>query len=279
MKPLKVLLPFDFSQRANNALEEAIYFCRKTESKLLIYHVFHRPYSEGAYNLDLKAKTDKLEQQIENQFRNLQRNHPKLGLIDHEFKKELGISTEKIIETTQNQQIDLIITATKGAIGIGELWGTKTAKIISEVKVPVLIIPDGARLDSVKKIGLACDLSGKTNFDSLQLIVDLADHLKSNVDVISINKDDTTQSEKEVMHSTASKNREYVENQLEGIDTSFNFFYKNDIEHGLLEYSKENEISLLAILPKNYSFLDKMFHDSVTKRIILHSPIPLIVLK
>lgn len=279
MNPLKILFPTDFSNRAEKALEEAISFCDKTRGELLIYHVYHRPYSETGSSADMEAKTSKLEMQIEKKFLGLEKNHKHLHKIKHGFRKELGSSIEKIVALANEDHIDLIISATKGAKGFGELWGTKTEKIIKEVNIPVLIIPDDSSIDGLKKIGLTCDYSNKTVYESLEMLIDLAEHFTSNVDVISLNQDVMDMAKDDNQTSEENRNRKLVRSLLEDVDTSFDFTFNEDVERGILEYCRENEIDLIAILPKHYSFFQKLFHISLTKKMIFHSPIPLLVLK
>lgn len=279
MTPLSILFPTDFSDRANQALKQAIYFAEQTNSKLLIYHVYHQPYSESGSVADMGAKMERLENRIETSFNQYLAKYPDLEKVEHQFKKEKGISIEKIVETANRKNIDLIITATKGAKGFGELWGTKTEKILREVNVPALIIPDHSSISDISKIALACDYSKKTKYQSLELMVDIAEHFHSDVDVISFHQDVLTQDNDMAMTFKETGNRELVKTLLEDINTTFCFTFKEDIQEGIIRYCKENEVNMITILPKEYSFIERLFRESLTKKMIFQSPFPLLVLK
>lgn len=265
-----ILFPTDFSPRADRALDEAISFAKKFDYKLLIYHVYHRPIvTEGTSSTLLRQVEGKADKNLND----LEKKHPALKTITYKAWKELGISIDSIVETAKKEEAELIIMATKGAKGFGELWGTKTAKIIKSVSIPVLVIPDNSSIKDIKKVGLACDYSMKTDYEQLSFLIDIGKKLKLDIDVITLNRDEKTMTPGEL------KNRELMKAQLKKKGTSFSFTFNNNIEDGIIEYSKQHGIGLIAVLPKSYSYIRSIFHESLTEKMIFHSPLPLLVLK
>ncbi len=265
-----LLFPTDFSPRAGKALDQAIDFAQKFDYKMLIYHVYHRPIDEEGANADLLRQ---VEGKAEKHFKELTQKHPDLKHVTYHTRKELGISIDCIVETAEKEDVDLIIMATKGAKGIGELWGTKTAKIIKSVQVPVLVIPDNSSISGIKKVGLACDYSMKTDYEQLSFLIGIAKKLKLDLDVITLNRDEKTMTPGEL------KNRELMRGQFKKKGTSFSFTFNNNIEEGIIEYCSQHDIGLIAVLPKSYSYIRSLFHESLTEKMIFHSPLPLLVLK
>ncbi len=265
-----ILFPTDFSPRANSILDQAIDFAEEFDYKLLIFHVYHRPITEGGTSTDLLRQ---IERAAEMNFKELEKTKTKLKNIAYSFRKELGISIGNIVDTAKKEEVDLIIMATKGAKGFGELWGTKTAKIIKSVSVPVLVIPDNASIQHIKKAGLACDYSEKTDYKQLKLLIELAEKLKLDIDVITLNRDEKTMTREEISH------RELIKNHFEKVETSFNFTFSDNVEDGIIDYSTKNDIGLITILPKSYNYISSLFHDSLTEKMVFHSPLPLLVLK
>ena len=70
-----------------------------------------------------------------------------------------------------------------------------------------------------------------------------------------------------------------VRKKLESIKTTFNFTFHDKIDKGIIEYSKSNGIGLIAIVPKSYGFIEQLFHESLTEKMVFKSPIPLLILK
>jgi nucleotide-binding universal stress UspA family protein len=48
-----------------------------------------------------------------------------------------------------------------------------------------------------------------------------------------------------------------------------------DINDGLVEFAEKNNIDLLVVVPKKHNLIDKLFHKSHTKHLLLHTHVPL----
>ena len=268
-----ILFPTDFSERAERALEQAIEVAEKARARLILYHVYHRPVIEGQTAEEMASWLQQLEEGIDVRFHKLAHQYPKLKELDCDFRKELGISVESIAHIPKDEEIDLIIMATEGATGFGELWGTKTAQIIKSVKVPVLVIPDSSHLDEVKRVGLVCDYSEKTHYQTLDFLLKFIELFQLNVDVITLTRDEKT------MPSQEKANRALVRKKLENVSATFHFTYHREVEIGIMEYVQSHTIGMIAILPKSYSFIERIFRESLTEKMVFHSQLPLLVLK
>ncbi len=263
-----ILFPTDFSERAQLALKEAIYFSQLAGAHLIIFHVYHHPVGEERYH-SLEA----LEKDIDLNFEALQKAYPALAKVSHSFRRELGISVDTIIETAEKDEIDMIIMATKGARGFGELWGSKTASIVQKVKIPIIVLPNNSSLQNVKTIGLAYDYSKESSSDTLHWLVNASELLKTDVAVITVDMKEDALNE----HKKAVKKQ--VINQLEDIPYSFNYSHHEDVEEGLMSFCHENDIGLISIVPHTYNFIEELFHESLTQKMVFHSDIPLLVIK
>lgn len=263
-----ILVPTDFSDRANNALDQAVHLAGKINAKLIIYHAYHRPLAEKSHTFTLAD----LEKKIDKNFRTLVDLQPALKKIPHEFKKELGVSVDNIVNIANSGSIDFIIMATKGAKGFDELWGTKTAQIIKMIEAPVIVLPDHTNLKQLKKVCLACDYSVPTDGDSIAILAELAKALALTVDVVTLNRDEKTMTKKEL------DNRKKLMEQLESVKTSFTFTQHPNVEKGLIAYCKANNIDAVVVLSKSYYFIERLFRESLTDKLVFNSHIPLIVL-
>lgn len=271
MRIKHVLCPTDFSSRAGNALEQAITFAQNLDCKLLVYHVFHRPVS--GKEEEWQPTVGMAEEAVDKKFAELLKSHPKLSKVQYEFKKELGISVDNITRVANEDTVDMVIMATKGASGFGEVLGTRTAKIVKGVNKPVLVIPDHATFDNMRKVGLACDYSTDTDYEKVHFLAQIAESFTLEVDVITLNRDDKTMTRQEIAY------RERILHLLKETPPSFNFTSHSHVEEGLIEYATSHEIGLIAILPKTYSFIERLFHESLTTKMAFKSPFPLLVLK
>jgi len=259
----KILFPTDFSERANKALAEVFHIVNKLDAELIIYHVFNRPENNNLYASEKK---------IDLKFQQLSEDNTWLKNVKHEFHKELGISTDNIPKFTKNIKADMIMMATKGANGFDELWGTKTAKIVKKVDVPVLVIPDNTSLANIGKSGLVCDYSKETDYHKLNFLLELLEVQQLDTEIITLNRNE------KVMTNEEKGYRMLVRKKLESVPTTFNFTFHDSVDDGIIDYCRTNGIGLISILPKSYSFIEQMFHESLTEKMIFRSPIPLLIL-
>ena len=268
-----ILFPTDFSERSHQALDQAITCAEKFGMKLLIYHAYSRPVTEWNTGRSLTESLRALERRIDATFEKLPDQHKKLNSVSYEFRKGISLSVEGIISTAQEENIGLVVMATAGAKGFGELWGTKTALIIKSVLVPVLVLPDHARLEAVEKVGLVCDYSKEANYHALDFLLEWVETLQLEVDVLTLNRDKKTMTSQELAY------QQLVRKKLEEVPTTFHFTFNSKVEEGIMEYSAAHGIGLIAILPKSHSFIEGLFRESLTKKMTFHSPVPLLVLQ
>ncbi|MEQ8582817.1 MAG: universal stress protein [Marinoscillum sp.] len=269
----KILFPTDFSERANRALKQAVAIAESFNSKIIIHHTYSRPVHTGDGSGHMETLLHKAEHSIDKEFKKLFDQNRELKNVEHEFHKQLGVSIENIVEISKMENIDFIIMATKGANGLGELWGTKTARIVKSVDIPVLVIPDNTSLADINTVGLICDYSKEANYHSLDFLLALAEKLKLNIDTITLNRNEKVMTENEKAY------RQLVRKKLEPVPTSFHVVFSENINEGIIDYSKKNNIGLIAMMPKSYSFMERLFHESLTEKMAFSSPLPLLVLK
>ena len=163
-----ILVPVDFSDRAHHAVGEAVKLARLLGADLTLYHVYARPTLKGAQSPDaLEGILQKKTRDIDLAFENLKEVCPMLQEVSYTCEKELGISTERIPRYAKDHGTDLMIMATKGAQGIDELWGSKTATIIRKASCPVLVIPDEAGLNFHQDIAFCLRLSSKNRSEDI----------------------------------------------------------------------------------------------------------------
>ncbi len=264
-----ILFPTDFSERANKALEQAIFYAQAFKAKIIIYHTYHR----DASNQHSDSKLLAVETGIDNKFKKLLKDNEALATLEHEFHKELGVTYENIPKYAHNIKADLIIMATKGANGFDELWGTKTAAIVKKVAIPILVIPDNTTLKHIGKVGLVSDYSKEVDYHSLDYLLDILETMKLDIDVITLNRSEKPMSKEDMAY------RMLVRKKLESVPSTFHFTFHDNVDQGIIDYSKSNGIGMIAILPRSYGFIRNIFHDSLTEKMLFRSPIPLLILK
>ena len=270
MKNKKILFPTDFTTQSVRALKETIELNQQLGFEVIIFHSYSRPYTEG---FDQKGQLDKVEKDADKSFDKITKEIPELQSQQHSFRKILGDTIDSVVELVEKEAIDLIVMSTKGAAGLGELFGTKTAKIIKSVAVPVIVIPADSSLMPIGKLGLACDYSHETPQGKLDFLTHLAAVIKPDLELITLNRDEKTMTKQE------QKNRESLVGAMEKLAHKSSFIEHDDVKWGLIEYAESNELDMIAVIPKSYTYIERVFHESLTQKMAFHSPIPVLVLQ
>ena len=65
----------------------------------------------------------------------------------------------------------------------------------------------------------------------------------------------------------------------EGVEANFHQIKNEQIEEGVDEFLEQKEMNLLVTYSPQKSFLERFFHLSITRHILEHIKIPMLVLK
>ena len=146
LMPTKILVPTDFSEYADKALEQGLDIAKQYHAKVFLLHVIS---AEFLYQAETGFITDEgLWQQIRNS--QLAEAKEKLQNQINKFPlaKEVeivsiireGIPYEKILEEGKEKGIDLIVIASLGRTGIAKyLIGSVARNVLKGSKCPVLL--------------------------------------------------------------------------------------------------------------------------------------------
>ena len=152
----KILFPTDFSPVANNALEFAMEFNKKINAKILLFHSFFVPIS--ATEIPIVIPTDiELETEAIGLINKLKTKYLKKYPQNH-FSVEVheGVPEFEIVDAAKKFKCDLIIMGTHGASGMKKfLMGSNTVSVIDKSVLPVIAVPEKAKINGLKKIVFA----------------------------------------------------------------------------------------------------------------------------
>jgi universal stress protein A len=145
LKPTKVLVPTDFSEHSDKALEQALDIAEQYHAKVFLLHVVHEeihpvilkhsPSKELAQDIKVRHWTETKD-----------RLNIQLNKFPHVKEEEVvtrireGIPYEKILEFGKEEGIDLIVIASLGRTGIAKyLIGGVARNVLKGSKCPVLL--------------------------------------------------------------------------------------------------------------------------------------------
>jgi nucleotide-binding universal stress UspA family protein len=277
---MKILFPTDFSNASENAYVYALKLAERFQATITVLHVYellelHTWIEESMDTSEVNDKItlgefDRFKSEIALLKRIAKESHLE-GIEVNYALKESDFVVDAILSEAEESQADLIVMGTTGATGMKEIFfGSVASKVMEMSAMPVFVVPDTANYRGIEKIGLLLEFKSaelELIVKSLSIARGLGGHLHClHVDVFDPEK---------VKH----KSIEYREAFKHEPDISFHTHYDLDVEKGILEFMKSNQIDVVVMRIKQQSMLKELFSYSIAKRIAYHTDIPLISLK
>ena len=139
----KILVPIDFSEHSKNALQYAISFAKQFDSELILVYVVEPTIYPADFSFGQIAVPN-----IENDLRERGEAELKqlvLTQIGDVLPARTLVLTRKpfleIIDTADEENVDLIIIATHGHTGVEHiLFGGTAEKVVRKAPCPVLVV-------------------------------------------------------------------------------------------------------------------------------------------
>lgn len=269
-----ILIPVDFSKGSVNAAIYGANLCRFFSAKMILFHTYHTPVTtlEGGYIpplIDMKVEAEdqinKLAKDIKSSFTG----------IDIECVLKMGFAGDEINVVAKEKDADLIIMGISGQNNAVKehLIGSVATTVAQNSSFPVLIIPENAKYTKVKKLGYACDL-GKdveegTSLLKVKYFCSLFD---AELEILNVMKPREEISEEKAMMDNI------VEEKLRTTKHNSFFIYDEKVDKGLVEYIEQHKIDIIINVPKKHSFLHDLLVESHTKKLVFHSPVPILAL-
>jgi len=267
----KILVPTDFSAAAAKAFDFACQLAKKFDASIKLIHVyrsdFGMPVPESMAYQMLEARKDDAQRKMESFLKS------KDSVIKIESAVEMGFPSDLLADYTKSKEedIDLIVMGTKGEHNLAErILGSVTYAVIRDAACPVLAVPEHCSDLNIKEIAYASDLK-KDQAASFAEAADIAELFGAVLYCVSVDVNgDETDSEKRKFNDIVSKLN---------LDISLTEIKSDTLLHGLEIYIQENGIDMLLMCRPQRSLFDRIFHSSVTKKVALHSRVPILVFK
>ncbi|RTY90589.1 universal stress protein [Flavobacterium sp. GT3R68] len=272
----KILFPTDFSETANNAFVYALQMAKFMDAEVICLHVYDLPpISYEGYPSYVAEVYETLEL---NKFENFKDHIPslrkiaeenELGFIKMSHVLEQGDLVPAIEHLAESENIDLIVMGTNGVSGWKEkVFGSNTGAVIGKVPMPVLSVPVKSKFTEIKTIGFTTRFRNKDRA-ALQQVLEVAKKMKAQVKCLYVQTFDS-----DVKTAQIEKWRErYAAEPVE-----FFVVAHDDVQESIFEFLKSQKIDMLSMLTYKRSFLDGLFHTSMTKKLSYHCEIPILAL-
>ncbi len=265
-----MLVPTDFSEVADLALEHAIMIAKTFDNDIallaiydtdnLITSIFSKNATEEMVEKSLVTRLEAIK-------------------IDVKQKHNIDIKTvvrsaysiyKTIVETAEELGCDSIVMGTHGASGMKKIMGSNAQRVISHSEVPVIVIKDKHFGDGYKNIVFPIDLTFETR-QKVKWAIHLAKKFNSTIHILSFREDD------EFLEHKINANINKVESQFNDagvIYTSYFLKDKSGLAKETINYSENIKADLIMIMTQQDESFTEYIIGSYAQQIVNNSPIP-----
>ena len=269
-----ILLPVDFSRYSANSLEFACAIAAKTGAKIILHHSFpsaanpfiNTPPADYMQRYEEEQK-EKIAERLDAFIREYE--HYLCG-CPLEYSIVKGTPVEAILENAKTLKADLIVMGTKGLDAVEEIFmGSVTAEVTEKAECPVMTIPRNAKFNGFRKVVYATDfdLDDVIILDFLQRLAGL---FRSEIECLHVSTSEKETEEKKMQERFIFAPLDHIR---------LNIVKDKSFEKGIDQFIEKHETDLLVMLKQRRSFFERLFTQSKTKKMALHSTVPLLVLK
>ncbi|WP_422858492.1 universal stress protein [Flagellimonas sp. S174] len=275
---LNILLPTDFSENAQNAIEYGLQLYKDTTC---VFHLMH-VYTPAIYRIDYalgspgqigfpddykyytESRLEKKREEIEAKF-----NNPRHTFIIHSAFNHL---VDEISEMVENKTVDLVIMGTQGATGAKEIFlGSNAVHVIKKSKAPVLVIPQESIFKAPKNILLPTDFEIDYNLTDIHFLRDVMKLHGSKLHIMHVAVPKGLTAEQE-------KNKTVLFNKMKGTDYVYHNLPDQELIEAINSYETEHNIELLTMVRNKHTFMERIFIEPTIKKIGFHTIVPFMVL-
>lgn len=260
-----ILVGIDYTKSSVNALEYAILLAEKSNSTIILYHVYETPIAHtysGAYFISYpdidtynKEKLEKFKQQFQNK-------HPNLKI---ETITTTGTFKNGIRKLLEKNKINYVVVGLESKTKFAKaIFGTTGVELAGKLECPVIIVPEKYKKHSLSTTILAVDNREYLRVKSTKQIDEYIKDFKLLKENIHIKTDDEFLYP--VEKNVKKQNKELHVKEIKA----------PDFLNGIKLYSVKNNVDSIIIISRSHSAFYNLFNESNTKAIAYQSSKPVI---
>lgn len=273
---MKILIPTDFSNRSKVAVRYAVTLAKKLEAEIILLHAVHfDPPARAAVTLKTQSIENTMMQNAQldgaQLLREIHDEHGSNHNIQYEITRGLPMK-DAVSAFAQKHDVSLIVMGTKGATGLDQvLLGSNAAAMINASNIPVITVPEFAQCHTLKHIVYATDM--QNTVAELMVLLPWAKALDATIHVLHIAAPGSSQTQ------DVNKTAETFIQETGYLNISFHVATNDDVVAGLDVFIAQKQADLLVMFTHDLTFFEKLFGQSVTRKMAFQSNIPLLSMK
>ncbi len=259
-----VIIPIDFSEASDVAVQYALKVAEAMNCKITIAHFYHPSpvsidgtmYVDESLEVKYKEELERYVGQLSSQFD-----------IDVVAMFDIGLAGDEIVKLSNEDATLIIMGSTGSSDNVKTLFGSVSTRVAQNAHCPVLIVPKTAEFTHIDHIAYCSD-DISLDASTFHKVISVAEVFDSTISLVHIH----------------NKN-EYNGGQIFSLWKDFypeeklGFYYLDGVDKmdAINNFCTEKSVSLMAMSTKERGILAGLFHRSFTKQMVINSHIPILV--
>lgn len=273
----KIIIPVDFSQHSEYALEAGAALAKQHNAELIVMHMLE--LSESIFSTSGSEKSE------ETAFMLMVTNKNFEEFLDKPYLEGITVTPlikhhkvlKEVSEVASYEKADLVIMGSRGhSEHDGVFTGSNTEKVVRYSDTPVLVVKSKPSSVNFKNVVLGCDFN-EESVSAVKNALETLNKLADKVTLLHVNLPNLS------FLSTDEIN-EKVDDflKLAHLDKKdLNIAYASDhmVEDGVLNYAKREGADAVSIITHGRTGLSHFFGGSISEDLVNHSKLPVITFK
>ncbi len=273
MRRKVILIPTDFSENSDTAVRYAVGLACEIHAKLIFLHAYRLLQTVPSMDKTPLMIKEEWSHSTNEKFDRLEREFLNEYELEYEFHSEVGFAADAITSTGELLNVDLVVMGSSGEGKWGGLFGSTTLDTINKLDCPVIVVPSSSEYTPPNKVTFAYDLKEVKKFSRFKILFEMLEYFNSEIEVLNISKEDGELSTENIAEDSL------IEKYIKNIKHHYSIIWGDSITDGIIKHINEVPTDLLVVLKRDHNLLQKVFITSITKKIVLRSNLPIMVLR
>jgi len=278
----KILVPTDFSEQANYALDFAYQIAKKSKAEIILVNVVDYPGLSTVWgggmnviggaeppldNLDESFINNLLDRSKEEMKSMIRKINVDEVIIQHNV--EVGNPYFVITEKIEQENINLVIMGSRGTGGLEEvLIGSNTEKVVRHSKCPVITIKKKRDFSEIINIAFASTFTGNQSH-VVEELFKLQEIFQAKLNLVKINTPNNFESNRSIKKCLD----DFVE-KYQVKNYSVNIYNDFTEEDGITGFAEDINADMIALATHGRTGLMHLLSGSIAEDIVNHAKRP-----
>jgi nucleotide-binding universal stress UspA family protein len=287
----KILVPVDFSEFSNKAVEFALFAAEKYDAHITLLHIIVLFQEDVNEEMQLQEYEKFVQMKEKESYRLLQLHNKeaeKRGVtIDSKILRRVS-AADSILEFINDNDFDLVVMGTHGRTGLKKwMYGSVAEKVVRLSPVPVLTTHHPLKKFAIEKILVPLDFSEYSKKAS-DTAIQLARRFNAALTFLHVieqeyhpafytaNVESIFRVDPELRDRSTQKLREFTGYESEDVVyvVSEGKAFKE-----IVEYARKNHSDIIVMATRGFTGLEHLLIGSTTERVVRLAPCPVLTVE